>query len=248
MSKFFIHKDEQQQGPFTTDELKDIKITRETMVWFEGEENWKAAVEIEELQEIFKSIPPPLVDKKIEDSKKSIDEEKPSRKKKGLTLAVIVVLLIGALGAYWYTIQQAKQVEMLQQIEEQKIKIQELEGIKAKKLAEELEQKKWAEEQEQKIADIISQKQLELESFYYELNQAIANLRAAEIGLIEIQKFRLLRTPSKKQQQIQQQLEYIMAWENEIKRLEIEIDSLKIEIERLKIEMERLKIEMDQNE
>jgi uncharacterized protein HemX len=209
------------------------------MVWFEGEENWKAAVEIEELQEIFKSIPPPLVDKKIEDSKKSIDEEKPSRKKKGLTLAVIVVLVIGALGAYWYTIQQAKQVEMLQQIEEQKIKIQELEGIKAKRLAE---------EQEQKIADIISQRQLELESFYYELNQAIANLRAAEIGLIEIQKFRLLRTPSKKQQQIQQQLEYIMAWENEIKRLEIEIDSLKIEIERLKIEMERLKIEMDQNE
>jgi len=232
MSKFFIHKDEQQQGPFTTDELKDIKITRETMVWFEGEENWKAAVEIEELQEIFKSIPPPLVDKKIEDPKKSIDEEKPSRKKKGLTLAVIVVLVIGALGAYWYTIQQAKQVEMLQQIEEQKIKIQELEGIKAKRLAE---------EQEQKIADIISQRQLELESFYYELNQAIANLRAAEIGLIEIQKFRLLRTPSKKQQQIQQQLEYIMAWENEIKRLEIEIDSLKIEIE-------RLKIEMDQNE
>ena len=213
MSKFFIHKDEQQQGPFTTDELKDIKITRETMVWFEGEENWKAAVEIEELQEIFKSIPPPLVDKKIEDPKKTIDEEKPSRKKKGLTLAVIVVLVIGALGAYWYTIQQAKQVEMLQQIEEQKIKIQELEDIKADRLAI-----------EQKNAAIASQRQLEFESLYNELNQAITNLRAAEIRLNEIQEFRLLRTPSKKQQQIQQQLDYIMAWENEVDRLKMEID------------------------
>jgi cell division protein FtsB len=213
MSKFYIHIDDQQQGPFTTDELKDFKIARETMVWFEGEEDWKKAVEIEELQEIIKSIPPPIVDKEIEDAKKSIDKEKPSRKKKGLTVVVFLILLIGAFGSYWYIIQQSKQVEMLRQIEEQKIKIQELEDIKADRLAI-----------EQKNAAIASQKQLELESLYYELNQAITNLRAAEIRLNEIQEFRLLRTPSKKQQQIQQQLEYIMAWENEVDRLKMEID------------------------
>jgi hypothetical protein len=224
MSKFYIHIDDQQQGPFTTDELKDLKIARETMVWFEGEEDWKKAVEIEELQEILKSIPPPLVDKKIEDAKKSIDIEKPSRKKKGLTLAVFVVFLIGAIGTYWYIIQQTKQVEMLRQIEEQKIKIQELEVIKADRLAEEQKQKKLAEEQKQKIDAIALQRQLKLESLYYELNQAITNLRAAEIQLNEIQKFRLLRNASKKQQQIQQQLEYIMAWENEVDRLKMEID------------------------
>jgi cell division protein FtsB len=213
MSKFYIHIDDQQQGPFTTDELKDLKIARETMVWFEGEEDWKKAVEIEELQEIFKSIPPPLVNKEIEDAKISIDKEKPSRKKKGLTVVVFVILLIGALGSYWYIIQQAKQVEMLRQIEEQKIKIQELEDIKADRLAI-----------EQKNAAIASQRQLEFESLYNELNQAITNLRAAEIRLNEIQEFRLLRTPSKKQQQIQQQLDYIMAWENEVDRLKMEID------------------------
>ncbi len=215
MSKFYIHIDGQQQGPFTTDELKDLKIARETMVWFEGEEDWKKAIEIEELQEIIKSIPPPLVDKEIENEKKLIDKEKPSRKKKGLTVVVFVILLIGAIGSYWYIIQQAKQVEMLRQIEEQKIKIQELESIKADRLAE---------EQKQKIDAIAFQRQLELESLNYELNQAITNLRAAEIRLNEIQEFRLLRTPSKKQQQIQQQLEYIMAWENEVDRLKMEID------------------------
>jgi cell division protein FtsB len=224
MSKFYIHIDDQQQGPFTTDELKDLKIARETMVWFEGEEDWKKAVEIEELQEIIKSIPPPIVDKEIEDAKKSIDKVKPSRKKKGLPVVVFVILLIGAFGSYWYIIQQAKQVEMLRQIEEQKIKIQELEDIKADRLAEEEKQKKLAEEEKAKINAIASQRQLELESLYFELNQAITNLRAAEIRLNEIQEFRLLRTPSKKQQQIQQQLEYIMAWENEVGRLKMEID------------------------
>lgn len=104
---------------------------------------------------------------------------------------------------------------MLRQIEEQKIKIQELEDIKADRLAE---------EQKEKIDAIASQRQLEFESLYYEYNQAITNLRAAEIRLNEIQEFRLLRTPSKKQQQIQQQLEYIMAWENEVDRLKMEID------------------------
>ncbi len=98
MSNFYIHKDDQQQGPFTIDELKDLKITRETMVWFEGADEWKQAIEIEDLQEIFKSIPPPLVDRKTEDVNKSINEEKLSRKKKGLILVVLLTLFMGVLG------------------------------------------------------------------------------------------------------------------------------------------------------
>ena len=215
MSNFYIHKDDQQQGPFSIDELKDLKITRETMVWFEGADEWKQAIEIEDLQEIFKSIPPPLVDRKTEDVNKSINEGKLSRKKKGLILVVLLTLFIGGLGSYFYTIQQAKEVEMLRQIEEQKIKIQELAKIEAERVAE---------EQNKKMAEIASQRQLELESLKYEYSQAITNLRASEIRLKEIQVFQLLRTASEKQQQIQEQLENIMAWENEVERLKKEID------------------------
>lgn len=32
MQKFYIHKDDQQQGPFSTIELKELKISRETMI------------------------------------------------------------------------------------------------------------------------------------------------------------------------------------------------------------------------
>jgi len=137
MSKFFIHKDEQQQGPFTTDELKELKITRETMVWFEGADDWKKAIEIEELKEVFKSIPPPLIDKKIQDETKPASEAKSPSENNGVILVVLAVMLIGGLGYYIYTSQKAKEVEMLRQIEEQKIKIQELGGIEEPKLLEE---------------------------------------------------------------------------------------------------------------
>lgn len=214
MSKFFIHKDDQQQGPFTSKELKDLKITRETMVWFEGAEDWKKAVEIEVLQEILKSIPPPLIDIKTEDEPNPAGEAKSPSKNNVIILVILAVLLFGGLGYYIYTSQKAKQVEMLRQIEEQKIKIQELEDIKTDRLAK-----------EQKIDSIASQRQLEFELLNYEYNQAIMNLRAAEIGLDEIQKFKLLRTASKRQQQIQQQLEYIMTSKNEVDRLKNKIDN-----------------------
>jgi hypothetical protein len=207
MSKFHIYKDEQQQGPFTLDELRDLKITRETMVWFEGEDNWKAAVEIEELKEIFKSIPPPMVATKNEDKTKPVSEAKSLWKNNGIILVVLAVLLNSGLGYYIFTSQQAKEVEMLRQIKEQKIKIQELADIEAARLL-----KEQAEKQRQ-----------ELEALKYEYNQAITNLRAAEIKLNEIQKFQLLRTPSEKEQQIQEQLGYIRSWENEVDRLKKEI-------------------------
>ena len=207
MSKFHIYKDEQQQGPFTLDELRDLKITRETMVWFEGEDNWKAAVEIEELKEIFKSIPPPMVATKNEDKTKPVSEAKSLWKNNGIILVVLAVLLNSGLGYYIFTSQQAKEVEMLRQIKEQKIKIQELADIEAARLL-----KEQAEKQRQ-----------ELEALKFEYNQAITNLRAAEIQLNEIQKFQLLRTPSEKEQQIQEQLGYIRSWENEVDRLKKEI-------------------------
>ena len=200
MSKFHIYKDEQQQGPFTLDELRDLKITRETMVWFEGEDNWKAAVEIEELKEIFKSVPPPLhinqpeipnpiEDKQIIEKSKSTVDISLKKKNTSLIIVIIAILVVGGIGTLLYLNQQA---EMLRQIEVQQAKIQ----------------------------------KQELESLKSEYNQAITNLRAAEIDLNEIQKFQLLRTASEKQQQIQEQLQYIRSWENEVDRLKREIDKI----------------------
>lgn len=240
MQKFYIHKDDKQQGPFTTDELKDQKISRDTMVWFEGADIWKKAIEVDDLKEIFKSIPPPLqtnspvippplVDNKPKEVSKPTVDEKPTKKKTTLIIVVVAVLLVGGLGTFIYTNQQAKQGEIQRQIEEQRnvlevqrnvlveqnVKIQEQADIEAARLAE---------EQKQKRAANAAQRQAELESLKYEYDYAVTTLRAAKIRLNEIQQFQLLRTASEKQQQVQAQLEFIWSWENEVDRLKKEID------------------------
>ena len=42
----------QQKGPFNIDQLKSLGITPATLVWTEGLDNWKSAIEIEQLRSI----------------------------------------------------------------------------------------------------------------------------------------------------------------------------------------------------
>ena len=226
MQKFYIHKDDQQQGPFSIDELKDLKITRDTMIWFEGADNWKKAVEVDDLKEIFKSIPPPiqankpvtpppLADKKPKEETKTIIDNKPKKKNTTLIIIVVAVLVVCGLGTFLYTNQQAKQAEIHRQLEEQRAKIHQQEQIEAARLAE---------QQRQERAANAAQRQAELENLKYEHDQAVTNLRAAKISLDEIQKFQLLRTASEKQQEVEEQLSIIRSWENEVDRLQKQID------------------------
>ncbi len=60
MSNYFYSENNQQVGPVSMDELKTKNITRDTMVWKEGMENWQKAGEVNELSGIFAAVPPPL--------------------------------------------------------------------------------------------------------------------------------------------------------------------------------------------
>lgn len=60
MKKYFYTIGTNNYGPFTLDELKEKKISRETKVWFQGLGEWKPAGEVPELTEIFKLVPPPI--------------------------------------------------------------------------------------------------------------------------------------------------------------------------------------------
>lgn len=60
MKKYYYSDGDNQFGPLTIEELKDKKITKETMVWYVGLDNWVKASDVDEIKELFKSIPPPL--------------------------------------------------------------------------------------------------------------------------------------------------------------------------------------------
>ncbi len=60
MKKYHYSVGENHFGPFSIEELRDAKISKGTMIWFEGLDNWVPAGEVEDLKDLFKSIPPPL--------------------------------------------------------------------------------------------------------------------------------------------------------------------------------------------
>lgn len=50
---YFIVIDSQKQGPYSKEELIEMRISPSTLVWFEGLENWVEARQIEELHAVF---------------------------------------------------------------------------------------------------------------------------------------------------------------------------------------------------
>jgi hypothetical protein len=58
VKKYYLHNDQESIGPFTKEQLKEQKITKETPVWSDEMIDWKKAGEIDELKIILLTIPP----------------------------------------------------------------------------------------------------------------------------------------------------------------------------------------------
>lgn len=56
MIKYF-YSDGRKKGPVTLEQLKKKNIQKETLIWYEGLDDWKPAKEIRELDEIFELNP-----------------------------------------------------------------------------------------------------------------------------------------------------------------------------------------------
>jgi hypothetical protein len=70
--KYFIVEEDEQKGPFSFNELKEMEISKTTLIWKEGFEDWTEAGKIEKLQSLLKITPPKLP--KSEGKKKKKDE------------------------------------------------------------------------------------------------------------------------------------------------------------------------------
>jgi uncharacterized RDD family membrane protein YckC len=57
---FYVAVNGQQHGPYTIEELRAQRITRDTMVWTEGQSDWRMAGQVDELRDIVLAAPPPL--------------------------------------------------------------------------------------------------------------------------------------------------------------------------------------------
>jgi hypothetical protein len=104
MKKYFYTNGVDKIGPFTYEELKEQNLSRETMLWFYGLDNWKPLSEIEELNSLTNSIPPLLKFSEIINTdnsnnikkdfiEKVITAKNPKSRKKSKTLLIIAAVL-----------------------------------------------------------------------------------------------------------------------------------------------------------
>ena len=75
MKHYFIAVDEIRTGPFTYEDILSKKITKSTLMWTEGFDDWKEANQIEELRSILISEPPPIPKRGITIPEKENEEK-----------------------------------------------------------------------------------------------------------------------------------------------------------------------------
>lgn len=239
MKYYFIYRDDEQQGPFLFEELKELHITKETMVWFEGLENWQSAGQSEELQTLFISKPPPIshftaqaqTEKQETAEKNNLDKKSAEFNilgLKGSTFYILLTLIIAIIVLMYFNnlqidnreklIEKNQQTELYNKqqkiIEEQNKRIARQEQIERKRIERE---KKLA--LEKKISELNNQ-----------LNLSYQNLENAKKHLIDVSEFKFLRSSSEKKQQVdaaQHNINFIQA---NIRNLETEMQKNKSQI------------------
>ena len=103
MKQYYIHLN-QQEGPFSLEELRAKNISPDTPVWYEGLNDWSIAGKIPELRSVVKATPPPFVSASQQEYEYQLAMEEffPEKKPIAWTTIFLVALAVGALALLIY--------------------------------------------------------------------------------------------------------------------------------------------------
>lgn len=220
MRKFYIEKNGQQSGALTLDQLIENGVTRETMVWTEGMANWDKAGNVADVQSIFTSIPPPLYTAVPPPINIASHVERSSflgaNRSKILMLStaiVFVLVLVYSFGSKSSSDMEIQTFEnsaiiqqQQQQLEEQNAKIAKQEAI---------ERVRAQKEKQNKINDL----QIEVYNTQRQIEQAKSDLNNATA-------FKLLRSSSERNNDINLANENLSIAEENLRILKAELKKL----------------------
>lgn len=221
MENYFIHKEGRQLGPYSIEELKQINITRDTMVWYEGIEEWQEANSIKELTSLFKNQPPPFQGKTIpddsnfqDDTSDSTDDDLNSTKKTSYKPLIIGLSIFATIfiGMFFYQKSEKDGIQDQLNTQQEKLNTQQ-ELLRQQEIERRAEEERLAEEA----------REAEYRKTKRQYNNALSKLKLANLKLEEINEFHFLRTVSEKQEQVDNQIKIINSWENEVERLRQEL-------------------------
>ncbi|MEN9442521.1 MAG: hypothetical protein RLZ33_2598 [Bacteroidota bacterium] len=92
-------KNNKQIGPIIISDLKPNEISKETLVWFEGQADWIPAGEVEELKSYFSKVPPPLP--KVERINQDGESQKAYEKRTD-AIGFGILLIVLPIGVYFF--------------------------------------------------------------------------------------------------------------------------------------------------
>ncbi|MDG1954124.1 MAG: DUF4339 domain-containing protein [Polaribacter sp.] len=86
MKKYFYSNDNEKNGPFSFEELKNENIKKETLIWYEGLDDWTKASDLNEMMPILELKPPSFSEIKqdpvlIKNPEIRFEEKNPTTKK-----------------------------------------------------------------------------------------------------------------------------------------------------------------------
>lgn len=106
MKKYFYSDGKEKYGPLSLDELKQENIAIDTLIWFEGLNDWTPASDIKEMKPILELKPPPIAtlkneaDVKIEETDQSQQTSTNAGLKEASQGWIIAGFIFSILGGY----------------------------------------------------------------------------------------------------------------------------------------------------
>lgn len=104
MKKYYYLDENVQHGPVSLEELKEVNLTRQTLVWYEGVADWTKAESLTDLKPLFVTTPPPPpISQQSKTKSEQFEQKKP---KSNILLAFVIgaFVLIGLI----YLVQNIK--------------------------------------------------------------------------------------------------------------------------------------------
>lgn len=222
MKIYFIHQEGQQLGPFSIEELKQEKISRNTPVWCEGMDGWESAITVEDLKMLFNSTPPPFNNskqttspslKKEQPSKATdLTEEQPEKKNNTWFYVSFVILICVSIASFTY----------------QQIQINGLESEVIEKTDSIKELKRISTGQAQALSEITQEQEMRAnvekrESQKQQLNVLNVKLQQAKDKLAKLNEDEFTGSPEEKIELIQTQEGEVRSLESQIKQINQEM-------------------------
>lgn len=238
MKKYFLHNGIESSGPFGLEELKAKKITRATPVWHEGLENWKTAGEIPALETIFAVVPPPINTEPTVYPKTKSEKKTTPRKILGLSKTTFYVVFGILLLLVFTTVFNLFQENRSDELEIKNHKT-EIGNYQYEQQQKEIEDQKIQLVIQQKIEEerITNEKKKTINDRLIEIQSLIETnsnkLEEAKNKLEDTKGFKILRTATEKNEQINLLQIDIDSFENEIDKLNKEANVLKLELEKI---------------